>query len=674
MLMKFNSVRFKINILPLIVIFVLILAISISAGQIVKIRMIDQMEKDGFNLASQIAEQIQSNAKSMEIINGSIENKIREAANLVIQNRDEVNDDYLTKIAKSLNVDEINVADKTGKIIFSNLKENIGYVYDENHVAQKLLKGEANELMEEIRKSKTSDNYYKYGYVKMPDGGFVQIGILATNVQKLFEDISYQKLIDTIATKKGIVYALILDNNAKAIADSDKEELGKVLTDVGSQTAAVKGMPYASTYYDEATKQLVYDVLVPLFVNGKHVGAVDIGLSMAEVNATVKNTMILIIAIGLLGFIIVAAILYKTSSNVVKTLRITEDYIEKISEGDFTFEVTEKYLRLKDEFGKIMLAIKKVKDNFRAITLRLRENSNTLFSTAENLSAASQQMAASSGEVAKTIQEVANGTSQEAHDIEEVVRRLDNISKNMGKLFDIIKNIKETSKITEGKASAGKDSLGLLYRAFEEIKNSFTEVLSKINVLTQSLSQISNINEVITGISQQTNLLALNAAIEAARAGEVGRGFAVVASEIRKLAEESRVSSDKIKKLIETIKGETQQVYETTENTGKMVTEQLSAADNVVKSLDEIIDSVTNMIPLIDMAYSNMDEVVKMKDEVLNRAENVNAVIQETSASAEEISASAEELSASTQEIAATAQSLTNMAKEISENMQQFKV
>ncbi|KYO69176.1 methyl-accepting chemotaxis protein [Thermovenabulum gondwanense] len=672
--MNFKSVKFKINILPLFVIFLLILSISLTSGQIVRSRMIAQMENDGYNLANQIAEQIQSNARSMEIINGNVEGKIKEVAGLIINNKKLINNQYLENIARSLNVDEINVVDNTGKIVYSNLKENIGYVYDEKHAAQKLLKGEVNELMEEIRKSTVNDNYYKYGYVKTPEGGFIQIGLLATTVQKLFEDISYQKLIDTIAIKKGVVYALIMDNRAKVLASSDKEEIGQVLTDTGSQTAAVKGMPYASTYFDEKTNKTVYDVLVPLFVNGKHIGAVDIGLSMDEVNSTVKNTVILIILIGLVGFITVGIILHIISSRVVQAVHLTAKHIENISKGDFTLEIPEKYLKMQDEFGNIMAALEKVKDNFRSITLNLRESSNTLFSNAESLSAASQEMAASTGEVAKTIQEVANGASQQAQDMQEVVGSLENISKNMGRLSDLVKSIRESSKTAEEKATNGKDSLKALYGAFDEIRTSFTNVLNKISNLTQSLLQISEINEVITGISQQTNLLALNAAIEAARAGEVGRGFAVVASEIRKLAEESKVSSDRIKKLIETIKGETGEVYETTENTGKMVTQQLSVADHVVKSLDEIIDSVNNMIPLIDNAYLTMDEVMKMKDEVLTRAESVSSVIQETSASAEEISASAQELSASTEEIAASAQTLTTIAKEISESMQRFKV
>ncbi|SDF59247.1 methyl-accepting chemotaxis protein [Sporolituus thermophilus] len=73
--------------------------------------------------------------------------------------------------------------------------------------------------------------------------------------------------------------------------------------------------------------------------------------------------------------------------------------------------------------------------------------------------------------------------------------------------------------------------------------------------LAAATHNIGGIADTIKHISGQTNLLALNAAIEAARVGEYGRGFAVVAQEVRKLAEESRKSTDTIRHSVGEIQG-----------------------------------------------------------------------------------------------------------------------
>jgi chromosome segregation ATPase len=189
----------------------------------------------------------------------------------------------------------------------------------------------------------------------------------------------------------------------------------------------------------------------------------------------------------------------------------------------------------------------------------------------ENLVDNAEEIAINVANISAELEASAMEVDRHAHEIDDTVANL--------------------VKATQGQVKA----LKLVDRHAASIDKNAKEILDHT-------TDIDDVMDIITSISEETNLLALNASIEAGRAGEHGRGFAVVADEVRKLSEESRKSVSRSSEKIRNI----EKLIEVTVQAIDEVTEELSEAEEHEEINERALERVKAGI---DQQVVSMDEI-----------------------------------------------------------------
>jgi hypothetical protein len=122
-------------------------------------------------------------------------------------------------------------------------------------------------------------------------------------------------------------------------------------------------------------------------------------------------------------------------------------------------------------------------------------------------------------------------------------------------------------------------------------------------------TQIGEIVQVISAITQQSRMLALNATIEATRAGEAGRGFAVVAHEVKQLAARTARAADTVAGQITAVQDETTAAVSAIDAVNGTIAEIHTLQESAVTAVDDQSAQVARIVGSVDTAARGSQEI-----------------------------------------------------------------
>lgn len=370
---------------------------------------------------------------------------------------------------------------------------------------------------------------------------------------------------------------------------------------------------------------------------------------------------------------IVTSLVLRITNNTVtrKIAQHFEKELQVIKQGDYSKFLEPKtfgsFAGVASVINSVLSDIRTLIDGFFSLSLSIIQASRKVGSTAETA-------VSSITEISKTVDEIAKGASDQAAEAQQGVQLVDKLSEQIDLVYQSYSAVMEETNNIHNLNEVGLQAVNILREKSNENFNSTEKIFSVVEKLTNTTKEIGAFVQSIEDIAEQTNMLALNAAIEAARAGEAGKGFAVVAEEVRKLADQSRQSTEEIINLVNNISEESKMAIQAMEMMRKISQEQNLAVDSTNKSFGDIANGIVTIVEKIKAVNDAVFAMQTSKDNVISAIENISSVSEETAASSEEVAATTEQQLKEIDEMKVAATQLDELVQELDKKLKKFRI
>ena len=374
---------------------------------------------------------------------------------------------------------------------------------------------------------------------------------------------------------------------------------------------------------------------------------------------------------GAIGLIFGCVIAVLTALSFNREIKKLQNATHRVAGGDFSEKI--KVTR-SDEFGVLETNFNGMMDDVSGLIHAVEDKSNHILEVAGGISEVAGNTKTTIEQVTQAIDSVAQGAVKQAESTQEANTEVEHLKNSLDETKEYVSGMNGMTEKANEVSTEGIESVKDLIEKSGKTAEKSKVSLEVMNEMVESIDKIFYISDTIADITSQTNLLSLNASIEAARAGEMGKGFAVVADEIRKLADESKESTDEIKKIITEITEKSKLVESTMQENEVLQTEQQEAINRTEEIFGEIMKQIEMLGSGMERINALNDTMSANKDLVVDKMGTIASVSEQSAAATEEVNASTEQVNVTMEEISEHTETLQAIAKDLMETINRFKL
>jgi len=292
-----------LGITPIILILLVFVFAAFFMSNSIRKYNYSLLEKESLRLTKSYSNNLEIAIDAKDITTNLMDDRIKSVGIAIANMGTRTDFTNLQEIGTQLGVDVIYLYSMEGIIVESSDGLYVGWQAAEDHPVHDFYESGEIFLVEDIRADTESGIQYKYGYYRLEDGRFIQIGILAEKIQMFLNTFDIQLLMEEMFKEEDILNASFYDKNSLIIASSEEGYIGKMSNSQVVIDAINSNLEISNLIQYNGENS--YQVLSPVTIEGEVVGALSIIHSLESTNSAINDFILL----GLTALFIIFALI-----------------------------------------------------------------------------------------------------------------------------------------------------------------------------------------------------------------------------------------------------------------------------------------------------------------------------------------------------------------------------